>query len=451
MKEKYAGIHHLKFIVLSLIGIGLFMIPIPIKGETTIAVAFLADQFLKLLGDFALILVVLLISVAAILSVIVYIITLLNPNKINPNSFFGSLFRVNLFWTIVRVIAMVFVLFTYFKVGWEAVYSGATGSMILNDLLVFLIAVFLVAGLLLPLLLNFGLLEFIGALLTKVMRPVFTLPGRSTVDNLASWLGDGTIGVLLTSKQYEDGYYTKREAAVIGTTFSVVSITFTIAIVRQVDLMHMFLPLYGTVVLAGFVAAVIMPRIPPLSKFADTYLKEDQEPLDESVPENYTAITWGYKQAVDRASKAPNLINYLKIGVKNVLDMWIGVLPIVMAIGTLGVIVAEFTSFFTWIGAPFVPILELMQVPEAKAAAETLLVGFTDMFLPAIIIEGVANDMTRFIVAALSVTQLIYLSEVGGVLLASKVPVNFWHLLVIFLMRTAITLPIIVGIAHLIF
>ncbi|MBU6079783.1 YjiH family protein [Allobacillus sp. SKP2-8] len=427
------------------------MVPIPIEGETTIAVAFLADQFLALLGDFALILVVLLISVAAILSVIVYIITLMDPKKVNPDSFFGSLFRVNLFWTIVRVLAMVFVLFTYFNVGWEAVYSGATGSMILNDLLVFLIAVFLVAGLLLPLLLNFGLLEFVGALLTKVMRPVFTLPGRSTVDNLASWLGDGTIGVLLTSKQYEDGYYTKREAAVIGTTFSVVSITFTIAIVRQVDLMHMFLPLYGTVVLAGFVAAVIMPRIPPLSKFSDTYLKEDQEPLDESIPKNYTAITWGYKQAVDRASKAPNLINYLKIGIKNVLDMWIGVLPIVMAIGTLGVIVAEFTPFFTWIGTPFVPILEVLQVPEAKAAAETLLVGFTDMFLPAIIIEGVANDMTRFVVAALSVTQLIYLSEVGGVLLASKVPVNFWHLLVIFLMRTAITLPIIVGIAHLIF
>ena len=451
MKEKYAGIHHVKFIILSLIGIGLFMVPIPIEGETTIAVAFLADQFLALLGDFALILVVLLISVAAILSVIVYIITLMDPKKVNPDSFFGSLFRVNLFWTIVRVLAMVFVLFTYFNVGWEAVYSGATGSMILNDLLVFLIAVFLVAGLLLPLLLNFGLLEFVGALLTKVMRPVFTLPGRSTVDNLASWLGDGTIGVLLTSKQYEDGYYTKREAAVIGTTFSVVSITFTIAIVRQVDLMHMFLPLYGTVVLAGFVAAVIMPRIPPLSKFSDTYLKEDQEPLDESIPKNYTAITWGYKQAVDRASKAPNLINYLKIGIKNVLDMWIGVLPIVMAIGTLGVIVAEFTPFFTWIGTPFVPILEVLQVPEAKAAAETLLVGFTDMFLPAIIIEGVANDMTRCVVAALSVTQLIYLSEVGGVLLASKVPVNFWHLLVIFLMRTAITLPIIVGIAHLIF
>lgn len=81
MKEKYAGIHHVKFIILSLIGIGLFMVPIPIEGETTIAVAFLADQFLALLGDFALILVVLLISVAAILSVIVYIITLMDPKK----------------------------------------------------------------------------------------------------------------------------------------------------------------------------------------------------------------------------------------------------------------------------------------------------------------------------------------------------------------------------------
>lgn len=138
--------------------------------------------------------------------------------------------------------------------------------MILGDLMPSLVAVFLIASFLLPLLLNYGLLEFIGSLFKKIMRPIFTLPGRSTVDNLASWLGDGTIGVLLTSRQYEEGYYTKREAAVIGTTFSVVSITFTIVVVEQVELMHMFLPMYLTILAAGLVAAIIMPRIPPLSK-----------------------------------------------------------------------------------------------------------------------------------------------------------------------------------------
>jgi len=59
--------------------------------------------------------------------------------------------------------------------------------------------------------------------------------------------------------------------------------------------------------------------------------------------------------------------------------------------------------------------------------------------------------MTRFIIAALSVTQLIYMSEVGGLLLGSKVPVSFKDLVAIFLLRTLITLPIIIFIAHILF
>ena len=97
------------------------------------------------------------------------------------------------------------------------------------------------------------------------MRPVFNLPGRSAIDCIASWLGDGTIGVLLTSKQYEDGFYTKREAAVIGTTFSLVSITFSLVVIDTVGLSRMFLPFYFTVTVASLVAAIVLPKLPPLS------------------------------------------------------------------------------------------------------------------------------------------------------------------------------------------
>ena len=48
--------------------------------------------------------------------------------------------------------------------------------------------------------------DFIGALLTKVMRPLFKIPGRAAVDCITSWIGDGTLGVMLTANQYEDGY-----------------------------------------------------------------------------------------------------------------------------------------------------------------------------------------------------------------------------------------------------
>ena len=83
---------------------------------------------------------------------------------------------------------------------------------------------------LLPLLLDFGLLEFVGALLTKFMRPLFRVPGRAAVDCITSWIGDGTLGVMLTCNQYEGGYYSAREASVISTTFSAVSITFSLVV-----------------------------------------------------------------------------------------------------------------------------------------------------------------------------------------------------------------------------
>jgi nucleoside recognition membrane protein YjiH len=73
------------------------------------------------------------------------------------------------------------------------------------------------------------------------------------------------------------------------------------------------------------------------------------------------------------------------------------------------------------------------------------------MFLPAIFASGIESELTRFVIACLSVTQLIYMSEVGGLLLGSKIPVNFKDLVVVFLLRTIITLPIIVIAAHIIF
>ena len=59
--------------------------------------------------------------------------------------------------------------------------------------------------------------------------------------------------------------------------------------------------------------------------------------------------------------------------------------------------------------------------------------------------------MAKFIVAVVSVTQVLYLSEVGGLILGSKLPLNVWELFVIFLERTIISLLIVCPIAHLLF
>ena len=438
----------LKFVIPSLLGVFLFMTPISIGGEITIPVAVLSKWVQSTFADVLPMVLLLLVMITAVGTLVTKIFS---PKFIIKNDFLNTLFNVTPVWFVIRMLAAVFIVMALYEVGFAPIYSGDTGGLVLYDLLPILFSVFLFAGLFLPLLLNFGLLEFIGTLLSKIMRPVFNLPGRSAIDCIASWLGDGTIGVLLTSKQYEDGVYTKREAAVIGTTFSLVSITFSLVVIDTVGLSRMFLPFYFTVTVASLVAAIVLPKLPPLSKKPDIFFDGTPKEDDEVIPAGSSSFSHGLNQAIKKA-KGQDLVKVVFVdGFKNVLDMWLAVIPIVMAVGTIALVVAEYTPLFKILGLPFYPVLWLLQVPEAMAASQTLVAGFADMLLPSILGSGIESEMTRFVVAAVSVSQLIYLSEVGALLLASKIPVSLKELFIIFIQRTLITLPVIALIAHLIF
>ncbi|MCQ1056647.1 YjiH family protein [Photobacterium sp. DNB23_23_1] len=439
----------LMFALPSLLGVFLFMAPVSYQDSLTIPIAILAKSVQAVFGDMLPAMVTFVIALTAVASIAT---KLLKPKAVLESSFLSGLLNPSLPWFVVQQLGAIFVVMTYFGIGPEMIHHGDTGGLVLNDLLPVLFSVFLFAGLLLPLLLNFGLLEFVGALFTRVMRPLFNLPGRSAVNCIASWLGDGSVGVLMTSKQYESKIYTEREAAVIGTTFTAVSITFSLVVIAQVNLEHMFAPFYMTVCLAGLAAAVIVPRLPPLSWKKDRYI--DGEPVKgdiEALPEGKTVVGFGLEQALEKASQVKSLRSMVVEGVKNAIDMIFGVLPVVMAIGTIALVIAENTPVFSLLGQPFIPFLELLRIPEAAAASETIVVGFADMFLPSILASGIESDLTRFVIAAMSVTQLIYMSEIGALLIGSKIPVKPWELFMIFILRTLVTLPVIAMMAHIFF
>ncbi len=435
-----------RFLLPSLAGAFLFVIPIVHNGNFTIPVAVAANALLKLMGNASTTVIWLLICLSAILTIIHKTVGI---GFVRRNPKLDSLLSVKGFWFWVRMIGFLFVNMLYFGIGPQWIIGGATGGVVLYDLMPILVCVFLLAGILLALLLNYGLLDFCGALLIRLMRPVFNLPGRSALDCVASWLGDGSIGVLLTSKQYEEGFYSKREATVIATTFSAVSITFSLVVISEVGLEHMFLPFYLIVSLAGIVAAIIVPKLPPLSKVPDTYHTDAFH--REDIPEGMTAAKYGLNLALAKANRAPGIKAFFKEGLENVLEMWLGTLPVIMALGTIALIIAEFTPVFSILGTPFIYLYKLLGIPEAEMASQTVIVGFADMFLPSVIGSTIQSEMTRFVVAATSVTQLIYMSEIGSIIMGSKIPVSFKDLFLIFLERTIVTLPVIALFAHLIF
>ena len=435
-----------RFLLPSLVGMFLFVTPIMQDGNLTIPIAVAANGLLGLMGEGSLTIIWLLICVSTVVTVIHRLHPLALLKK-NPK--LDNLFSAKGFWLIVRLIGFVLANMIFFDLGPDFLIGDATGMVVIGDLMPILVCVFLLAGFLLALLLNYGLLDFFGALLIRLMRPVFNLPGRSALDCVASWLGDGSIGVLLTSKQYEEGFYSKREATVIATTFSAVSITFSLVVISQVGLEHMFLPFYLVVSFAGIVAAIIVPKLPPLSKVPDTYYTN--VPHREDIPEGMTPAQYGLKLALNKAEHSPGIREFFREGVENVFEMWFGTLPVILALGTLALIVAEFTPVFRILGMPFVPLFELMRIPEAQLASQTMVVGFADMFLPSVIASSIESEMTRFVIAATSVTQLIYMSEIGSIIMGSKIPVSMPNLFIIFLERTIVTLPVIALFAHIIF
>ncbi|MDO4478625.1 MAG: YjiH family protein [Lachnospiraceae bacterium] len=441
----------LLFIVPSVIGILLFMIPVKFAGNWTVLVKILADWIAGGIGDYLPLLCTIILTISAVLSVV----ALFKPKFISGNTILRETFETTPFWTIVRVIGCIFCWITFLglKGGIFDIIGGPDqGGFILNDLLCTLVIIFVIAGLLLPLLLDFGLLEYIGAILTKFMRPLFKVPGRAAVDCITSWIGDGTLGVMLTCNQYEGGYYSAREASIIATTFSAVSITFSLVVLNQVGLVELFGVYYLIIVLIGIACALICPRLWPLSKKPDAYLVEGKK-MPETIPPEYkNSREYGMALAMQRVSEHKGVGEFLASGTLNSAKMWFGVLPTVMAIGTFALIVANTTPIFEWLGLPFAPLLKLLGVPEAAEAASTVIVGFIDMFTPSILIAGAGvSAMTRFIVAVVSVTQVLYLSEVGGLILASKLPVNLWEMFVIYIERTIISFLIVCPLAHLIF
>lgn len=263
-KEHFSAAQILKFVIPSVLGILLLMTPFKLNGQSTVMVSVMSKLINSGINSVVSIYIPVLIAIT-ISCILSLLYKIAKPAFIEHNDLLKRVCNVSYFWIAVRLIGLVFAYMTAFKLGNEMIYGENTGGLILFDLIGGLFTIFLVAGFILPFLTEFGLLEYVGVYLTSIMRPVFKLPGRAAIDCIASWIGDGTIGVALTNKQYEEGHYNAREAAVIATTFSAVSITFCLVVLENVGLTDYFAQYYLTVGVAGIVAAIILPRIPPLS------------------------------------------------------------------------------------------------------------------------------------------------------------------------------------------
>lgn len=438
------------FLLMSIFGVLIFFWPVEIAGQNGVGLSVISNLVKAALKPH-----LMNITFAVILGS--FFITLIGkyikPEFMRKNSTLRKTFvDIGLLDLLLRVLAVAIIIMVKFSVGPEIIRGELTGGEMMGLLYTVMIILFF-SAFLISVLLDFGLMDFIGALAQRLFQKLFTLPGKATLDALASWVGSGTMGVALTTEMYQKGEYTKRESAIIMTSFSVSGVTFAITMAGMVNLDEYFLHYYLTSILAALICALILPRIAPLSRISDTYYHGETQAAHIDKPDNISTFSWAFNRACNRAEVASHVSikEYFKRGLAQLATYWFSLMPIVLSVGTLGLIVVHYTKIFNILSMPFYYILMLFKIPFAAEAAPAMLTGFIDYFISISIAAQISEPITRFVILCMALVQVIYLTQVGTLILKAGVDIDLKRLFIVYLERTLISLPIICLVAHLIF
>jgi nucleoside recognition membrane protein YjiH len=440
-------INKLKFVFLSIFGFIFFLMPFNINGENKIAISHIVNFVTgNMLDSF--------IGFTVICAWVVLIATVLFTFYSSKNEYVNSVFKASSLNVILRIVGS----FLYLMVvnNWFQKYEfagmildGNTGGLMAGSggLLTTLYITFFVGIIALPLLTHFGIVEFIGILLGPIVTKLFRVPGYSTIDAIASFVGDGTIGIVVTDNQYQRGYYNRREAYIIATSFSIVGIAFASAVAEELGFGHIFPIFYGCIALVTVILAFITSRM-SLKKFPSTYY-EGITPSIIETPKDKTIFEYSYESAIKQAGDA-KIYEVTIQSLKNIVNIYVGFLPIIMAVGTLSLVVAEYTPFFSIISAPLVYFYTWIGYSNevATVMAPASVAGFADMYLPALFIGTSVSEASRFFIGVLAFTQLVFMSETGMILVKSKIGLSFWDVTKVFLFRTVMSFPLLIIITN---
>lgn len=348
------------------------------------------------------------------------------------------------------VIAFLVVLAVWFELPPAAIFADErVGGQILSLAGTVMLTVS-VCGWFIVFILKSGIVEFAGTLLEPLMRPLFKLPGAAAINCLSSYVVSAAVGVYMTDQYYENKVYNRREAIAAATCFSTISVGYVgvLCSIGHIDEM------YGTLLALTFVLVIAMTaivvRIPPICRIPQTYADGSERRAETAADQaNVPRLT----RAVNAAAVCSrqftareffaSLMNSLKFSQRIIAYM----IPIVIVTLTL----VHHTPLFTWLGKPIAPILSLLGLPDAGQIAPAVLLGFIEVSLPAISVSSGVAAQSVFFVVLLSIMQIIFMTEAGNAMLGARFSLKFPQLLLHFLVRTVIAVPIIAAISHLLF
>lgn len=423
-----------RFIVCSLFGIFMFFIPINFMGKSSIPL----DHVVTLIQK-----IPFYKSVYGLLIVFLGVIYPFISKTWNKT-------KIKTVFSIINIFAIPFVIMAVFNIGPAGLVEDQNMiPFVFNKVVVPVTTIIPIGSVFLSFIISYGLMEFVGVFMRPVMIPLFKTPGRSAIDAVASFVGSYSLALLITNEVYKEGKYTTKEASIIATGFSTVSATFMIIVAKTLGFMDTHWTQYFLVtVFVTFATTAITARIYPLSKKPDEYYNGISGDVEQDVQSNKLKVATDL--AVEASSNALSIPENIKKNFIDGIKLALAMAPSLMAVGSIGLIIAKYTPVFDVVGFIFYPFTMIAQLPDALLAAKSLSMSIAEMFLPAMPMAESAM-VTKFVVGVTCVSEVLFFSGSIPSMLSTEIPLTMKDYFIIWFERVAISILLAAPFAHLLF
>ncbi len=424
----------LKFLSFSLLGIFMFFVSIKIGEKTTIPIDHIVKAILKI-PHFMIVYGIIMITLGTLLPFI--------NKKWNKST-------LNIVITVLNILGLIFTLFSIFKFGPEIISQDSMGPYVLYKVVIPVVLIVPVGSIFLSFIVSYGLMECIGTLMERIMRPIFKTPGRSAVDAVASFVGSYSLALLVTNGVYLDNKYTKKEAAIIATGFSTVSATFMIITLNTLDLMEHWNLYFWVCLSITFIATAITARLYPLSKIPNEYHNGEIKNAVSEETDNRNVFVRAWETGIKNAMESNSVVKNTMLNLKNGIMLALNIGPTIMSIGVISLLLSQYTNIFDILGYIFYPITWIMRCPEPLHVAKAATITIADMYVPAII-STKSVVQVKFIVAVICISEILFFSASIPCILATNIPIKVKDMIIIWFERVIISLILVIPIAKILF
>lgn len=131
------------------------------------------------------------------------------------------------------------------------------------------------------------------------------------------------------------------------------------------------------------------------------------------------------------------------IGLIDGLKLAMMIVGTVLTMSMIVLLLEEYSAFFEYLAAPFIPIMTLLGIPDPQMATVGIILGGAEYFIGAVFVAE-SNSITQVFVVIVTSAQAIFFSAPAPMMvdMFDDIPIRFRDLFLLLVLRTALLIPI---------